>query len=472
MDEVIRASELSYSYPDSSEGIKMIDFDIAEGETVLLTGNSGSGKSTLLKCLNGLAPTITEGELKGILRVYGDDYSKLKMHELNKKIGSVFQNPRSQFFTDNTTAELVFPMENYGFPKEKMERRLKELTSTFGIEDLMNRDIYSLSSGERQMLALASSLTMHQKVLLFDEPSANLDYGNAMKLGRIIGDLKKKGYTIIVADHRFYYLKGILDKVLFMDNGNLVVYRSEEEFISSSYNTRSFDLFSIDIPCKPHVEEHKTVVSVNNVSYKDILKDISLDIKLNEVTALVGSNGVGKTTLAKLLCKSIKPDKGKIKTQCLPFFVMQDPDYQLFGTSVENELMLVKNDPEAIDRCIDYLGLLPYKYAHPFDLSGGQKQRLQIAMAMLCGKEVIIFDEPTSGLDVESMHKVADEIIKLKDNAAVIVISHDYEFLRYVADRIVYIADSTIKNDFYLDDDSLSGLNNIFIKMQEDILNE
>ena len=472
MDEVIRASELSYSYPDSSEGIKKIDFDIAEGETVLLTGNSGSGKSTLLKCLNGLAPTITEGELKGILRVYGDDYSKLKMHELNKKIGSVFQNPRSQFFTDNTTAELVFPMENYGFPKEKMERRLKELTSTFGIEDLMDRDIYSLSSGERQMLALASSLTMHQKVLLFDEPSANLDYGNAMKLGRIIGDLKKKGYTIIVADHRFYYLKGILDKVLFMDNGNLVVYRSEEEFISSSYNTRSFDLFSIDIPCKPHVEEHKTVVSVDNVSYKDILKDISLDIKLNEVTALVGSNGVGKTTLAKLLCKSIKPDKGKIKTQCLPFFVMQDPDYQLFGTSVENELMLVKNDPEAIDRCIDYLGLLPYKYAHPFDLSGGQKQRLQIAMAMLCGKEVIIFDEPTSGLDVESMHKVADEIIKLKDNAAVIVISHDYEFLRYVADRIVYIADSTIKNDFYLDDDSLSGLNNIFIKMQEDILNE
>lgn len=472
MDEVIRASELSYSYPDSSEGIKKIDFDIAEGETVLLTGNSGSGKSTLLKCLNGLAPTITEGELKGILRVYGDDYSKLKMHELNKKIGSVFQNPRSQFFTDNTTAELVFPMENYGFPKEKMERRLKELTSTFGIEDLMDRDIYSLSSGERQMLALASSLTMHQKVLLFDEPSANLDYGNAMKLGRIIGDLKKKGYTIIVADHRFYYLKGILDKVLFMDNGNLVVYRSEEEFISSSYNTRSFDLFSIDIPCKPHVEEHKTVVSVNNVSYKDILKDISLDIKLNEVTAFVGSNGVGKTTLAKLLCKSIKPDKGKIKTQCLPFFVMQDPDYQLFGTSVENELMLVKNDPEAIDRCINYLGLLPYKYAHPFDLSGGQKQRLQIAMAMLCGKEVIIFDEPTSGLDVESMHKVADEIIKLKDNAAVIVISHDYEFLRYVADRIVYIADSTIKNDFYLDDDSLSGLNNIFIKMQEDILNE
>jgi len=93
-------------------------------------------------------------------------------------------------------------------------------------------------------------------------------------------------------------------------------------------------------------------------------------------------------------------------------------------------------------------------------------------MAMLCGKEMIIFDEPTSGLDVESMHKVADEILKLRESAAIVVISHDYEFLRYVADRIVYIADGTVKNDFYLDDDTLSGLNNIFIKMQEDILNE
>ena len=151
---------------------------------------------------------------------------------------------------------------------------------------------------------------------------------------------------------------------------------------------------------------------------------------------------------------------------------MQDPDYQLFGTSVENELMLVRADQEAIDDCLEYLGLAPYRYAHPFDLSGGQKQRLQIGMAMLCGKEVIIFDEPTSGLDVESMHKVADEIVKLKENAAVIVISHDYEFLRNVADRIVYIADGPIGKDFYPDDDSISGLNNIFIKMQEDILNE
>ena len=215
---VVKAQNLSFKYMESTEGISDINFEINKGEIVLLTGNSGSGKSTLLKCLNGLIPSITEGELQGFLSIDGDKTSDLKMHELNKKIGSVFQNPRSQFFTDNTTAELVFPMENYGFPKDKMEERLQELKKAFGIENLMDRNIYSLSSGERQMVALASAVTMHQRILLFDEPSANLDYGNAMKLGRIMDSLKKKGYTIIVADHRFYYLNGRLDKILFMED--------------------------------------------------------------------------------------------------------------------------------------------------------------------------------------------------------------------------------------------------------------
>ena len=144
---VVKAQNLSFKYMESTEGISDINFEINKGEIVLLTGNSGSGKSTLLKCLNGLIPSITEGELQGFLSIDGDKTSDLKMHELNKKIGSVFQNPRSQFFTDNTTAELVFPMENYGFPKDKMEERLQELKKAFGIENLMDRNIYSLSSG-------------------------------------------------------------------------------------------------------------------------------------------------------------------------------------------------------------------------------------------------------------------------------------------------------------------------------------
>ena len=464
----LKADSLFFNYEESKEGLSDINFEIDKGEIVLLTGNSGSGKSTLLKCLNGLIPAVTEGEMKGLLSVEGENYSDLKMHRLNQMIGSVFQNPRSQFFTDNTTAELVFPMENYGYSKEEMTERLESLKNTFGLDELLDRNIFSLSSGERQLIALASAVTMKQKILLFDEPSANLDYGNAMKLGCILKKLRDKGYTVIVADHRFFYLGGVIDKVLFMDGGKLKICNSEEEFRQGEYNTRSFDIFSIDIPFAPKTDEKKIVASVENVHYKDILKGVNLKLYKGEITVLVGNNGAGKTTLAKALCESIKPDSGEVDVSGLPFFIMQDPDYQLFGTSVWNELEIVKKDPKAIKECLGYLGLSQYMYKHPFDLSGGQKQRLQIGMAMLCGRDLIIFDEPTSGLDVYSMLNVSNEIGRLKDNSGILVISHDYEFIRHVANRIVYLKEGIIEKDFILDEQSLSELNNIFKDMREE----
>ncbi|SCZ79870.1 ABC transporter ATP-binding protein [Pseudobutyrivibrio xylanivorans] len=469
---VIVANNLTFNYEESSEGISDINFSINEGDVILLTGNSGCGKSTLLKCLNGLIPTVTEGELSGELSINGDSYSELKMHQINKIIGSVFQNPRSQFFTENTTAELVFPMENYGYEKADMQKRLEELQGTFGIHQLMNRNIYTLSSGERQMIALSSAVSMNQKILLFDEPSANLDYGNAMLLGKVIKEMRNNGYTIIVADHRFFYLNGIIDKVLFLDKGKLKLYDSEDEFKSSGYDTRSFNIFSLDIPFRKRIDYESVVASMKNVSFKNILEDINLELHKGEVTVLVGPNGAGKTTLAKLLCKTYRPTSGTVDTDELPFFIMQDPDYQLFGTSVINELTLVKNDIESIKNCLDNLGLLPYRHKHPFDLSGGQKQRLQIAMATLCEKPLIIFDEPTSGLDVYSMHNVVAEILKLKEKSGVLVISHDYEFIRHVADRVVFLDEGTIKKDFVLTKDSLSDLNNNFKHMQEERCNE
>ncbi len=460
---VIKADKLSFKYEDSEEGIFDISFEIGRSEVVLITGNSGSGKSTLLKCLNKLIPTIVEGELKGKLFINGEDYEKVKMYNLNKQIGCVFQNPRSQFFTENSTAELVFPMENYGIPKHEMEHKLSKLKEEFRLEKLMGRDIFTLSSGERQMLALASSVTMDQKVLIFDEPSANLDYGNAMRLGILIRKLKEKGYTILVADHRFYYLNGIIDKVLFMENGRMKVFDREDEFKKSGYDTRSFDIFSLNIPfSKKGTAENNTVAELKNISYKQILQDVNLELRRNEVTCLVGNNGAGKTTLARLLCESCKPNKGKVIKNSLPFFIMQDPDYQLFGTSVDNELTLVKNDTKKISECEEHLGLSEYRYKHPFDLSGGQKQRLQIAMALMCDRDLIIFDEPTSGLDVYSMQRVSDEIKKLRGKAGILVISHDYEFIRNVADRIVYLNDQTIVDDFYLSSDTVHRLNEIF----------
>ena len=465
---MIRAEKLTFNYEQSDDGIKDIDFSVKDSEVILLAGDSGSGKSTLLKCLNGLIPETVEGNLEGNLYFEDKKYSELRMFELNEKIGSVFQNPRSQFFTTNSTAELVFPMENYGYTKKLMDERLEVLTEKFGLHSLLNRNIFEISSGERQLLALASAMALNQKVVIFDEPSANLDYGNAMKLGKIISGMKKSGITVIVADHRFYYLKGLIDRVFLIEDGRLNQFDSEEEFKKSKYDTRSFDLFALDLPVPEKSINTEKIAGLKNVNYKNILTDISLELKKGEVSVLVGNNGVGKTTLAKLLCKTIKPDSGEVNVNELPFYIMQDPDFQLFGTSVYNELALVNDNEEAIAETLKYLGLYDYKDKHPFDLSGGQKQRLQIGMAMLCDKPLIIFDEPTSGLDIVSMKKVAKEIVRLKENAAVLVISHDYEFIRNVANRIIYLKNGKVHEDFELTDNTLCKLNNIFNNMEEE----
>lgn len=465
---MIRAEKLTFNYEQSDDGIKDIDFSVKESEVILLAGDSGSGKSTLLKCLNGLIPETVEGSLEGNLYFEDKKYSELRMFELNEKIGSVFQNPRSQFFTTNSTAELVFPMENYGYTKKLMDERLEVLTEKFGLHPLLNRNIFEISSGERQLLALASAMALNQKVVIFDEPSANLDYGNAMKLGKIISGMKKSGITVIVADHRFYYLKGLIDKVFLIEDGRLNRFDSEEEFKKSKYDTRSFDLFDLDLPVPEKSINTEKIAGLKNVSYKNVLTDISLELKKGEVSVLVGNNGVGKTTLANLLCKTIKPDNGEVNINGLPFYIMQDPDFQLFGTSVYNELALVNDNEEAIAETLKYLGLYDYKDKHPFDLSGGQKQRLQIGMAMLCDKPLIIFDEPTSGLDIVSMKKVAKEIVRLKKDAAVLVISHDYEFIRNVANRIIYLKNGNVHEDFELTDNTLCKLNNIFNNMEEE----
>lgn len=465
---MIRAEKLTFNYEESNDGIKDIDFSVKSSEIILLAGDSGSGKSTLLKCLNGLIPETVEGSLEGNLYFEDKKYSELRMFELNEKIGSVFQNPRSQFFTTNSTAELVFPMENYGYTKKLMDERLEALTEKFGLHPLLNRNIFEISSGERQLLALASAMALNQKAVIFDEPSANLDYGNAMKLGKIISGMKKSGITVIVADHRFYYLKGFIDRVFLIEDGRLSQFDSEVEFKKSKYDTRNFDLFDLDLPVPEKSVNTEKIAGLKNVSYKNILTDISLELKKGEVSVLVGNNGVGKTTLAKLLCKTVKPDIGEVNINGLPFYIMQDPDFQLFGTSVYNELALVNDNEEAIAETLKYLGLYDYKDKHPFDLSGGQKQRLQIGMAMLCDKPLIIFDEPTSGLDIVSMKKVAREIVRLKENAAVLVISHDYEFIRNVANRIIYLKSGKVHEDFELTDNALCKLNNIFNNMEEE----
>ncbi len=464
-------SAKNYSFKYRGEDIKAIsdiNFSIDEGEIILIAGDSGSGKSTFLKSLNGLIPAIVEGKIEGNRYLEGKDFDKIPIYDISRVIGSVFQNPRSQFFTLDSSSELAFPMENYGFSREKMLERIEEIKEYLPIHDLMDRQILSLSNGQRQLLALATSLVLSPKILLFDEPSANLDYGNAMGLRGILTMLKAMGKTVLIADHRFFYLNNLLDRVFLIRNNTIETFDNEEVFKTSDYNTRSFELFNMDIPFRKKTEKGEAVLLIEDISKLPVLRNISLALYRNEIATIVGENGVGKTTLAKILTGSISYDKGRLSNDELPFYVMQDADYQLFGTSVENEVEIGNEGLDIQDkkRVLTELDIWKYRNTHPFDLSGGEKQRLQIAMAALNKAKLIIFDEPTSGLDVKSMNSVVRQINELSETKSILIISHDYEFIRKVSDRVIYLNDGQIEEDFYLNESSVCILNEIFMKME------
>ena len=466
---VVEGKNISFEYRDSLEGIQNVNFVLQPGEVILVTGNSGSGKSTFLKCLNGLIPRVVEGKLEGEILLNHQNTKDMSMAEISRHISSVFQNPRSQFFTTNTTSELVFSMENYGLDKAVMEERIQKVCTLLQIQYLLNRDIFQLSGGERQMVAIASAMMMGQQIILLDEPSANLDYHNTYVFRGLVEKLKQEGYTVLIADHRFYYLSGLINRVFLFDDGKMQIFDSEQAFKESSYDTRSFDLFAMNIPFQTACEKKEKVLSLVDISYKDILQNITLDFFTNEVTAIIGTNGVGKTTLARILCKSISCTHGKIIGE-IPFYIMQDADYQLFGTSVQAELEIAdhKIKQKDIQDVMDYFQLTKYADTHPFSLSGGQKQRIQVALGILSNRKVIIFDEPTSGLDLLSMRRVAREIQELKKKACVIVISHDYEFIRHISDRVLYLKNKTIRKDIPLDKEHLSEFNQIFMEMRDE----
>lgn len=466
---MMKMSDYGFKYAkENNYALRDVTLEIDRGELVLIAGDSGSGKSTFLKSLNGLIPHIVEGELTGERYIGDRRLEELPIYDISRRIGSVFQNPRSQFFTLNSLSELVFPMENYGFSREEMTDRLDQLQKELPISALMDRDILSLSSGERQLLALASAMVLSPEILLFDEPSANLDYRNMMELGRLMLKLKHFGKTILVADHRFFYLNNIVDKVLLIENNSVRVYNSEAEFKGSNYNTRSFELFKMKIPFKEVAESKVALAKLSNVSKTGILQDVSVELYKDEITTVIGINGAGKTTMARILTESCKPDGGSVTTCEMPFYVMQDADYQLFGTSVENEVRIGNKgiDEARVEAVLQRLGLWKYRDTHPFELSGGEKQRLQIAMAALSGSKLLIFDEPTSGLDVQSMNRTAFEIEGASKDRAVMIISHDYEFIRRISHRIIHLDNGRVAADFYLNQATVSMLDNIFKQME------
>lgn len=221
---MVRLNDLSYRYKDNAAPtIQNISFFIKKGEVVVLTGRSGCGKSTLFRCINGLCPHFFEGEKKGNIYLNGKESTPLRICDISRLVASVFQNPESQFFTADVLSDLVYACENYGVPKGEIEMRLNRIASMLSLSPLIGKKISELSGGEKQKVAIASTLMLNADVLLLDEPSSNLDYQSIALLKATLAELKSKGYTIIVIEHRLYYLADVCDRLIVFECGKCPV---------------------------------------------------------------------------------------------------------------------------------------------------------------------------------------------------------------------------------------------------------
>ena len=458
----ISLKNVYYTYQEGSpfegQALSDISLEIKDGSYTAIIGHTGSGKSTLLQLLNGLLrPTTGTIQFEDFVL---DNHSEPKeMKYLRKKVGLVFQFPESQLFAETVLADVAFGPQNFGVPKDKAEEIAKEKLAIVGLEEsIYDKSPFELSGGQMRRVAIAGILAIEPEILVLDEPTANLDADAIDTLRQQIIQIKKEGRTVVIAEHRLYFLMDLIDRAIFIQKGKIVQIFSGDEFRNLSDEQRiRMGLRSLVHPVLelPPADPSgaQEGLSVENLSCafdkQPVFSGLGFSAKRGEVLGIVGHNGAGKTTLTRCLCGLLKEVDGTVRLdgQTLKakqrnkasFCVMQDVNHQLFSDSVWNECELAQPDcpPERIEEILRSFDLLDFKDRHPMALSGGQKQRLAVATAILSDKDVLVFDEPTSGLDYHRMLEVSNMIRKLNDeNKVIIIVSHDFEFLGRTCDKI------------------------------------
>ena len=447
-----------------------INLEIQDGEFVLICGESGCGKTTMTKLINGLIPHfVRDVSVDGTITVCGENVAEIPMYEIAELVGSVFQNPRTQFFYTNSNAEMAFGLENRGVEPEYIRKRIKNTINELDIEKLEDRDVFSMSGGEKQLLAFASVYAMNPQIYVLDEPSANLDIAAMEKLSERMKVIKEKGHTVVVAEHRLAWIQKFADRIIYMKEG-----RIEQEFTSDEFKALSdlkrkqMGLRSI-VPEQIQIPEitgnsEDAVLQIYNLSCKRkkqmIFQNISLSARAGDIIGITGKNGAGKSTFCNCLCGLLKPKGGEIlyqgkklseKARTKLFgMVMQEVNHQLFSDSVKNECLLANEEAseQEIRELLEKFDLEEYAEYHPMILSGGQRQRLAICQAVMGEKKLLIFDEPTSGLDFRHMCQVEKLMKQLSEEKyIIIVVTHDYEFLNRACKMYIRINSELLRKE-------------------------
>lgn len=485
---MIKIDHISFSYGEENEntgGVRDIDLNIEDGQFVVLCGESGCGKTTITRLINGLIPHYYEGQMAGEVWVNGEKVSEQPLYDTAAVVGSVFQNPRSQFFNVDTTSEITFGCENLGQPEKDIRERFAKTVRDFRLEKLMDRNIFHLSGGEKQKIACAGVSIMEPDVLVMDEPSSNLDAASILDLRKILAFWKSQGKTIIVSEHRLYYLRGLADRFIYLAEGQVSRDYSAAEFEQlteqqrSNMGLRTFALERLLPPVLP--QQEKTALALHNFrfAYKnepETLHIMDCEIPTNRIVGIIGNNGAGKSTFSRCFCglekrcgeivwngRKYRP-KDRLST-C--YMVMQEVNHQLFTESVLDEVLISmeEENQERAEEILNRLDLLAFKDRHPMSLSGGQKQRVAIASAIASKRSILFFDEPTSGLDYKHMKEVANVLRQVRDTGiTVYVITHDLELILDCCTDIVHFENGSIIDQFQMDEAGLEKIRNYFVK--------
>lgn len=444
-----------------------------KGKIHAVSGPSGCGKSSILSLIDGLIPHMYEGELKGNVFLRGEDITDTLPRYRCGKIGLVMQNPESQFCTFTVEEELAFGMENMGIPEEEIERRIKEVLSFIGLSGYEERELSQLSGGQKQKIAIASILVMKPEVLLLDEPTANLDPESRAQIFQLIVRIaRKEQITVIIVEHNISEILGEVDWVIGLDRKGRKTVDCERKEAERVFQRETVGKPAGVLRKRQNIEK-EIILDIEHLSFaypvsgkkkekgKKILDDFHMQVHQQEFLAIVGENGVGKSTLMKLIFKVCKPDSGSIrlfgkdlsayhtkKLYHLIGLVFQNPENQFIRNTVWDEMMFsLKRTSESeeekearVQRMLEQFHLEEEKEKSPFVLSQGQKRRLSVASMLLTNQKILFLDEPTYGQDFENRQELMKDMQKLVETGITIVmITHDLSLVRQYATHVVKI---------------------------------
>ncbi len=443
--------------------ISDLKVSILENEFVVLTGPSGSGKSTFCYSILGLIPHFYTGEQKGRVCFKQEDVLETSVSTLSESMGYIPQRIENSFTTPYVISELAFSLEYRGYPRHEITEIIETITKQIDLKKILYRKVENLSEGEKQKVAIGCALATRPEIIIADEPTANLDINNKKKILSILQKLHAEGKTVIVSTHEYKQYEGIATRLIELEEGKIT-----KDSMLSKEKKEERSKKKIPIQKNSQYGNKKNIpnagiIEIDNVSfeYPNLLDlaNISLTLNKGEIIGIIGDNGSGKTSLIKLMCGLLEPKTGEIRINNDELkqiewktisehigVVFQNPEIQFFEETVEEEIgFIAKNlGKEVIDQEISNLlvqsMLNEYKENNPHSLSHGEKRRLAFLTAIYHDPDIIIVDEITNGLGQQNKEWLIKQFKKLKENdKAIIIVSHDWDWLADFVDRIVYL---------------------------------